>query len=647
MTRFAAMALFLAACGAAPTRRLAEPIRIDADGAVLDLRGAVLVGGEGDPDTFEGSAIVVEGRRNVTIRNAVIRGFKVAIRAVDCDGLTIENCDVSGNYRQRLRSTPRAEAGEDWLYGHENDANEWLRYGAGIWVESSRNVTISRNRARHGQNGICLVRVDDSAVIDNDMSFMSGWGLAMWRSSRNDVSNNKFDWCIRGFSRGVYHRGQDSAGILVYEQCSDNVFAYNSATHGGDGFFLYAGNETLHGTGEGGCNRNLLYRNDFSHAAANGIEATFSEGNAFVENRLEECDHGIWAGYSSDTLILGNSIARCNHGVSIEHGHDNRIEGNAFEACGVGVNAWWDDDADLLKTKFGTTRDTGSHGYTIVHNTFRDLKGPAVRLDGTTDVRVDRAFEGDVEAERVDVEPSAVTAPRTRGTQDAFLPEGAARGYGTIFVDEWGPYDFSDLRVFGGPSEFYALGPAADFRVVDVTGGVEVSPRDGRLPTTLSVTAGPGARAFEFAVESGGGKATVSGFLVNASWDVRFYRWEYAGPQKPPADWQAVVAADPFERLTADRIDFAWGGGGPGDLFATTATTELELPAGRYALRTVSDDGVRVLVDGRAVVEDWTWHPPKEDRAVVELAAGVHAIRIEHFEIDGAAQLQFEIAPER
>ena len=33
-------------------------------------------------------------------------------------------------------------------------------------------------------------------------------------------------------------------------------------------------------TGQGGCNDNLLYGNDFSHAPTNGIEATFSR-NAF------------------------------------------------------------------------------------------------------------------------------------------------------------------------------------------------------------------------------------------------------------------------------------------------------------------------------------------------------------------------------
>src|SRR5687768_18079716 len=38
-------------------------------------------------------------------------------------------------------------------------------------------------------------------------------------------------------------RGQDSAGILCFEQSSDNLFAENSATHGGDGFFGFRSEE--------------------------------------------------------------------------------------------------------------------------------------------------------------------------------------------------------------------------------------------------------------------------------------------------------------------------------------------------------------------------------------------------------------------
>ena len=127
---------------------------------------------------------------------------------------------------------------------------------------------------------------------------------------------------MRGYSHGFYNRGQDSAGLLMYEQSSRNVVAYNSITHGGDGLFLWAGQSTMD-TGQGGANDNLFYGNDFSHAPTNGIEATFSR-NAFIANRIEENWHGVWGGYSFDSLIAGNTFARNQEAIAIEHGQNNR-----------------------------------------------------------------------------------------------------------------------------------------------------------------------------------------------------------------------------------------------------------------------------------------------------------------------------------
>jgi parallel beta-helix repeat protein len=603
--------------------------------------------GRGDaPDKFEGTAILIEDARDITIRNARIRGFKVVIHAKNVERLTIEGCDLSGNWRQHLNSTPEAEAPEDWLYGHQNDDNEWLRYGAAIYLDRCPGATIRNNVGRNGQNGICITRSDGSRIYDNDFSFNSGWGLAMYRSSGCVVSHNKFDWCIRGYSHGVYSRGQDSTGILVYEQCSDNVFAYNSATHGGDGFFLWAGHETLDKTGEGGCNRNLIYRNDFSHAAANGIEATFSVGNRFIENRLEECDHGVWAGYSTETLIAGNYIARCANGISIEHGNGNAIEGNSFEENDLAINLWWDEDPDLFKTAYGKGRNLKSEHYSIDGNSFRNDK-TAIRLAATTGFQIrDNNFIktgmlldydlglligstfwnnniGEVEkpipevlangfpnwwkklpenvrfnlAVPVNIAPYSRPdpCPATPGIFNAFLPSGALRGRKYIFIDEWGPCDPTDPKI-------------AEERA----------------------------------------KQAVN---LATNWKITFHKWDSAGAGKSPADWDAIKASAPVEIERADKLDYRWPGkptkNVPADHFATIATTAVELEAGEYEIRTVSDDGIRVSVDGKVVIEDWTWHPPKSHAAKLTLSKGKHAILVEHFEIDGFAQLSVKLRPAR
>ena len=67
------------------------------------------------------------------------------------------------------------------------------------------------------------------------------------------------------------------------------------------------------------------------------------------------------------------------------------------------------------------------------------------------------------------------------------------------------------------------------------------------------------------------------------------------------------------------------------------------LPKGKWELIATSDDGVRVFVDGEKVIDNWTWHHPTVDRASVSLDAGPHHIRVEHFELDGWAELKLEI----
>ncbi|MGQ0628412.1 MAG: right-handed parallel beta-helix repeat-containing protein, partial [Phycisphaerales bacterium] len=281
--------------------------------------GSVLRGSApgSDPDLAKGTAIRISGRSGVSIEGLPAEGFHVGIWATAAPNLTINRCTFDHMWRPRLASTPEAEAAADWLWPHNNDHAEWrTRYGAAICIEQSTAPTIRSCRARAGQNGLILDRVSAARVYDNDFSFLSGWGIALWRSSHNTISRNALDFCIRGYSHGIYNRGQDSAGILLFEQCHHNTIAENSATHGGDGYFAFAGKQALGETPSpgfdhtrAGCNDNTVARNDFSYAAAHGLEHTFSFGNRFEGNRLvENAICGIWAGYAQSSLILNNTI---------------------------------------------------------------------------------------------------------------------------------------------------------------------------------------------------------------------------------------------------------------------------------------------------------------------------------------------------
>ena len=238
---------------------------IEGDNIEVDFQHAELRGAEDGtmPDRFYGYAIVVRGK-NVQLKNAQARGYKIALYAEDADQLVIDNCDFSYNYRPRLKSTRLQEDETDWLSYHHNDQDEWLRYGAGIYLRNCTRATVRGCRISGNQNALLMTGCNDALVYNNFFNFNAGIGIGLYRSSRNRVMHNRLDWNVRGSSHGHYQRGQDSAGILVYEQSSDNTIAFNSATHCGDGLFLWAGQSTMD-TGKGGCNDNIIFGNDFSH----------------------------------------------------------------------------------------------------------------------------------------------------------------------------------------------------------------------------------------------------------------------------------------------------------------------------------------------------------------------------------------------
>ncbi|MFT5385558.1 MAG: parallel beta-helix repeat protein, partial [Saprospiraceae bacterium] len=348
-------------------------ITIEGDDIVVDFNGAVLIGSQDydQPHTFTGLGIEIKSGKNITIKNVVVRGYKVGLIATGIDSLEILDSDFSYNYRQLLKSTREKEDLSDWMSYHHNDKEEWLRYGMAVYLRQCDHALVRNVKVTGGQNGLMMTGCNHGLFYNNYFSFNSGIGLGMYRSSFNKVMHNNLDWNIRGFSFGQYNRGQDSAGILMYEQCNENIIAYNSATHSGDGFFLWAGQSTMD-SGKGGCNNNVVYENDFSYASNNGIEVTFSGGNNFYNNKLQECDYGIWGGYSYEMEIMGNDFENNNYSIAIEHGNNTKISHNLFTKNKKGIKLF-ERDQKPASWYFANNRNVASREYQITNNVFSDM----------------------------------------------------------------------------------------------------------------------------------------------------------------------------------------------------------------------------------------------------------------------------------
>ncbi len=101
------------------------------------------------------------------------------------------------------------------------------------------------------------------------------------------------------------------------------------------------------------------------------------------------------------------------------------------------------------------------------------------------------------------------------------------------------------------------------------------------------------------------------------------------------------------------QISFNWGGGAPdpavgADQFSVRWTGEVEAAfTETYTFYTNSDDGVRLWVDHKQLVEDWTDHGATENSGKIDLVAGnTYGLLMEFYENGGSAvaELRWESA---
>lgn len=667
-------------------------LTIEGNNITVDFNQAILQG-SGDkirPDELYGLAVLVKkGSKNITIRNAFIHGYKVAIFADSVDNLTIDHCDLSYNWRQHLQSNREREDISDWMSYHHNEKNEWLRYGAAMYLVNCSSAVITNNIVTGGQNALMMTRCEKAIVSDNDFSFNSGIGIGLYRSSHNRIYHNRVDYNVRGYSHGKYKRGQDSAAFLVFEQSSDNIFAYNTATHSGDGFFLWAGQTTMD-TGEGGSNDNFIYGNDFSYAPTNGVEVTFSR-NLIMKNSIRDCDHGIWGGYSYDTDITDNVFANNRIGIAIEHGQNINIVLNGFQNDQTGVKLWSREKqpADWI---YAQRRNTDSRNYWIAANRFTatpkafDIMGTdTVVFSGNTKLLVDEALVLGDRAENIDTSRDAEILdmeyqpdPRLKTIKATSIPANLLpQGKQEIRITEWGPYDFRYPLLWlkevdrTGLYHFEILGPKGIWETEQVSGFRIVSSDTNRFPGMLTARAdstqvdryirllykGPAYRD-QFGKWQDSGQAHVFSyreFAPQTQWTVNWYRWDAEhDPAKDYQTFSTLFEQPAFHTAKTANIDYTWWGaiarGLPADSFATVATTKMLVPADMYELGITADDYVKVWIDDQELINAWDSKYTELDenthhRKQIRLSAGEHRIRIVHAENKGLATLQFYLKP--
>jgi hypothetical protein len=255
----------------------------------------------------------------------------------------------------------------------------------------------------------------------------------------------------------------------------------------------------------------------------------------------------------------------------------------------------------------------------------------------------------------------------------ASLPPQYPRGRRYILVNEWGPFDFQypllalrDIKPAPAGDSLYfdVLGPSGLWTLDEISGCRLVGSSSGSVPDSVTVYCHAHSMRQSITLAFSGNKViTQSGdTLANtadypfgfsrsnilAVWFVSFFAYDsLLDPVADPIGYNKLVSGTPDDMATARQLAYRWWGSPsttlPEDRFAAVARTTIQVPKGDYILDVESDDGIRIRVDGRLVLDRWSVHTPKPDEVRLHLREGEHTIRVDYFEGGGLGVLDVGI----
>lgn len=108
------------------------------------------------------------------------------------------------------------------------------------------------------------------------------------------------------------------------------------------------------------------------------------------------------------------------------------------------------------------------------------------------------------------------------------------------------------------------------------------------------------------------------------------------------------LAGAPVAAADVAQLDFNWGTGGPSqtgsDNFSARFTRRITVTPGYYLFTAEADDGIRMWVDGRLILDAW---PAVIGRVytVGQVLTGSHDLRVEYYEAGGQARVRVDYGP--
>ncbi|MBD3003937.1 alpha-L-fucosidase [Streptomyces sp. 5-10] len=304
---------------------------------------------------------------------------------------------------------------------------------------------------------------------------------------------------------------------------------------------------------------------------------------------------------------------------------DTSVAGQLWESCGTLNDHWgyaryddkWKSSSELLRNLLTTSSRSGNYLLNIGPDARGRVPGPAAERLGEMGNWLRTADQGEAvrgagSAGLVE-QPSWGTVSRKGGKLYAAVTQWPQSG-GSLHLTARTGFDVTQARV---------LGSAQSVSVTKSGDGYDIKPSGAatnETATVIELTVDPGATA-----APGSGTGLKEEVFANP---------DLAGEPKltrtdPTVNHSWKFTGSPDASIPSDGFSVRWSG--------TIEPRRTET----YTLSTVSDDNVRVWIDGKLVIDNWKPHNVQVDQAQVDLTKGRrHAIKIEYVEQTGEAHMK-------
>jgi hypothetical protein len=149
--------------------------------------------------------------------------------------------------------------------------------------------------------------------------------------------------------------------------------------------------------------------------------------------------------------------------------------------------------------------------------------------------------------------------------------------------------------------------------------------------------------------------------FASAEWSVTWFPSRGLDPETKLDLWRAEAHGASAVTIRTPLLDFDYRMSGPRQLrlhpdltqrgpdaqdFGMIAQGQLTLPTGKWRIALTSDDGSRLIINGKLLIEQWAHQHSKTIRADWEQkSAAPLNVTVEHFQQDGAARLKLSVEP--